>query len=83
MGKKFEKAPGKSYYIISPDEEFERYFGRKADKRRKIYNGKLKCQIYMYFKTEKIDLKNKISRAWLVSSPFAIALFTGLIVKNY
>lgn len=50
MGKKFEKAPGKSYYIISPDEEFERYFGRKADKRRKIYNGKLKCQIYMYFK---------------------------------
>lgn len=51
MGKKFKKAPGKSYYIISPDEEFERYFGSKADKRRKIYNGKLKCQIYMYFKS--------------------------------
>lgn len=50
MGQKFLRAKGKSYTIISPDEEFEKYFGRKADKRRKIYNGKLKCQIYMYFK---------------------------------
>ena len=33
-----------------PDEEFEKCFGRKADKRRKFYNGMLKCQYYMYFK---------------------------------
>ena len=25
-------------------------FGRKADKRRKLYNGTLKCQFYMYLK---------------------------------
>lgn len=50
MGQHFKPAKGKSYTIISPDEEFEKYFGRPADKRRKIYNGKLKCQIYMYFK---------------------------------
>lgn len=37
------------YYIISPDEEFERYFGRKAAKRRKLYNGMLRCQYYMYY----------------------------------
>ena len=36
--------------IISPDEEFEKYFGRRADKRRKLYNGMIKCQYYMYFK---------------------------------
>ena len=30
--------------------EFEKIFGRKADKRRKLYNGMLKCQAFMYFK---------------------------------
>lgn len=37
-------------YIISADEEFEKYFGKKADKRRKLYNGMLKCQLFMYFR---------------------------------
>lgn len=47
MGKAF--ARGKTrYLIISPDEEFERYFGRRADKRRKLYNGMLKCNLYLY-----------------------------------
>ena len=30
-------------------EYFEKNFGRKADKRRKLYNGKLECQYYQYF----------------------------------
>lgn len=38
-----------SIYIISPDEDFERLFGLKATKRRKLYNGMIKCQLYMYF----------------------------------
>lgn len=50
MGGKFERRAGWSYGIISPDEEFEKCFGRKADKRRKLYNGMIKCQYYMYFK---------------------------------
>ncbi len=50
MGKRFIKSKGKSYTIISPDDDFERIFGRKADKRRKLYNGMLRCQVYMYFK---------------------------------
>lgn len=50
MGKAFEKRHGWSYTVISPDEEFETAFGRKADKRRKLYNGMIKCQAYMYFK---------------------------------
>ena len=36
--------------VISPDEDFENLFGRRADKRRKLYNGMLKCQLYMYYK---------------------------------
>ena len=50
MGKVFEQKKGWSYSIISPDEEFEKAFGRKADKRRKLYNGMIKCQLFMYYK---------------------------------
>lgn len=50
MGERFKREKGKSYTIISPDDDFEKIFGRKADKRRKMYNGTLKCQLYMYFK---------------------------------
>lgn len=50
MGESFVSKYGWSYGIISPDEEFEKVFGRKADKRRKLYNGMIKCQYYMYFK---------------------------------
>lgn len=35
--------------IITSDREFEQLFGRKADKRRKLYNGRIECQLYMYF----------------------------------
>jgi len=50
MGQKFPRQRGWSYTVISPSEEFEADFGRKADKRRKLYNGMIKCQVYMYYK---------------------------------
>lgn len=50
MGEKFIRKHGWAYYVISPSEEFEKEFGRKADKRRKLYNGMIKCQLFMYFK---------------------------------
>ena len=49
MGKVFVPKTGWSYGIISPDEEFEKLFGRPANKRRKLYNGMLKCNLYLYF----------------------------------
>ena len=50
MGEKFKSEKGWAYSIITPNEEFEKYFGKSADKRRKLYNGMIKCQVYMYFK---------------------------------
>ena len=50
MGERFTKGQGKKYFIISPHDEFEKHFGRPADRRRKLYNGMIKCQYYMYFK---------------------------------
>lgn len=48
MGDVFTKHTNSSYTIISPDDDFEKIFGKKANKRRKLYNGMLKCQVYMY-----------------------------------
>lgn len=41
-----------SYFIITSDKSFEKEFGRKADKRRKLYNGRLECCFYQYFKKQ-------------------------------
>lgn len=50
MGEHFNTFKDWSYFIISSDKMFEKYFGKKADKRRKLYNGRLECCYYQYFK---------------------------------
>ncbi len=59
MGQSFKKLPTWSYYIINADPEFEKSFGRKADKNRKLFNGGLLCYYYQYFgpKPERIQPK--------------------------
>ena len=37
-------------YLLSSHTEFERCFGKQADKKRKLYNGMIKCDLFMYFK---------------------------------
>ena len=34
--------------VLSSHEQFERHFGRKAAKKRKLYNGMLKCDLYQF-----------------------------------
>ncbi len=34
--------------VLSSHTEFERCFGRPADKKRKLYNGMLKCDLFQY-----------------------------------
>lgn len=51
MGRVFTPKRGWSYAVISPDEQFETCFGRRADKKRKLYNGMIKCNYYMYYKS--------------------------------
>ena len=50
LGQVFQPRRGWSFGVISPDPEFESLFGRKADKRRKLYNGMIQCQYYQYFR---------------------------------
>lgn len=49
MGDQFAGLDGASVYVISPSDKFEALYGEKARKRRKLYNGMIKCQLYMYF----------------------------------
>ena len=48
FGKALAGHPGWSLYILSSHEKFENCFGRRADKRRRLYNGMIPCQLYMY-----------------------------------
>lgn len=49
LGQKLCPSKENPCYIISPHEDFEKFFGKKADKRRKLYNGMIKCQLFMYY----------------------------------
>ena len=48
LGRHLRYADGWRKYIITSEPEFEHYFGRRADKKRKLYNGMIKCDYYMY-----------------------------------
>ena len=48
FGESFKHLDSWSAYMITSYEEAERYFGRKADKNRKIYNGMLKTYFYQF-----------------------------------
>lgn len=49
IGKSFNKMDNWAKYILVPNENFEKLFGMKANKKRKLYNGMLKCNVYQYF----------------------------------
>ena len=48
FGESFRTLDSWSAYMITSYEDAERYFGRKADKNRKIYNGMLKTYFYQF-----------------------------------
>ncbi|MCR5792503.1 MAG: class I SAM-dependent RNA methyltransferase [Lachnospiraceae bacterium] len=48
MGQTFDRLEDWSYFIITGYEEAQKYFGRPADKNRKIYNGMMKTYFYQY-----------------------------------
>ena len=50
MGRVFSRLENWSCNIITSHEEFERFYGKAADKKRKLYNGMIKCDYYQYFR---------------------------------
>lgn len=56
MGRAFSALAPWQIYVLTSAENFERCYGRRADKVRKLYNGMIPCSLYQYFKPA--DLKN-------------------------
>ena len=48
LGRHFKFANEWKKFVITSEPEFEHYFGKRADKKRKFYNGKIKCDYYMF-----------------------------------
>ena len=50
LGRSFSRLGRWQIYVLTPCEEFERLYGRRADKVRKLYNGMIPCLFYQFFK---------------------------------
>ncbi|MBA4418782.1 MAG: RNA methyltransferase [Syntrophus sp. (in: bacteria)] len=48
MGKVFADLDGWSCFILSAHPQFQRFYGRRADKNRKLFNGDIRCYYYQY-----------------------------------
>ena len=49
LGSRMEAHPCAGVYAITADMDFEAHYGKRANKRRKMYNGMIPCQLYMYY----------------------------------
>ncbi|OPY63239.1 MAG: Ribosomal RNA large subunit methyltransferase K [Pelotomaculum sp. PtaU1.Bin065] len=49
MGQVFQTLDTWSFYILTAHRDFEKLFGRRADKKRKLYNGRIQCNYYQFF----------------------------------
>lgn len=50
IGKSFARFYPWQIYVLTSHEGFEKLYGRRADKIRKLYNGMIPCNLYQYFK---------------------------------
>ena len=48
LGALYERAPGWAMCVMSGDHGFEEVFGKRADKRRRLYNGRLECELLTF-----------------------------------
>ena len=55
LGQQMEAHPCAGVYAITADMDFEHHYGKRANKRRKMYNGMIPCQLYMYYNAPKFE----------------------------
>lgn len=53
MGRHFKTLSPWQIYVITSHKEFERFYARRADKVKKLYNGMIPCYLYQFFKNPK------------------------------
>ncbi|UUZ93839.1 class I SAM-dependent RNA methyltransferase [Paenibacillus sp. P25] len=49
FGSIYDQLPNWSAFILTPSRQLEHYMGRKSDKNRKLFNGRIECHFFQYF----------------------------------
>ncbi len=57
MGKVFNPLTSWSKYFLTSDLDFEKYYGEKATKRRKLYNGSIRTDYFQFWGNKVRDLR--------------------------
>ena len=50
IGKQFANLSPWQIYVLTSHEKLEQFYGRRADKKRKLFNGMIPCQLYQFYK---------------------------------
>ncbi len=58
MGKVFNPLTSWSKYFLTSDLDFEKYYGAKATKRRKLYNGSIRTDYFQFWGKKVRDLRS-------------------------
>jgi putative N6-adenine-specific DNA methylase len=53
LGEVYKKLDNWSAFIITPSKTFPKFFGKKPDRERKLYNSNIECKFYYYYKNRK------------------------------
>lgn len=62
MGSVFPGLDTWSFYVLTSHPEFELCFGRHASKKRKLYNGRIQCNLFQYFGPRPSELRGPFAR---------------------
>lgn len=49
IGKRFKDLDTWSIYLLTSNTEFEKFYGSKSDRKRKLYNGRIRVDYYQYY----------------------------------
>ena len=63
LGRLMAANPGWSLSAISSHPQFERCLGRRADKKRRFYNGRLECEFMTFFAKERLPRRDTPEKA--------------------
>jgi putative N6-adenine-specific DNA methylase len=48
MGEAFTRNETWGVYVLTSNERFDFFYGQRAEKKRKLYNGRIRCDLYQY-----------------------------------
>ena len=80
LGRQMEAHPCAGVYAITADMEFESHYGKRANKRRKMYNGMIPCRFRVGLEIVFCSFGFPVPIGWTSSKPFAafsLQLFHG------